>query len=251
MSKRLDPGVDDFDGLASPGSLAWAIVGVAAGTALALVVLPDVAPALLGSLSAPQPRSWWYLSRASGLVSYALVAASMLLGLLLSTRFARTWPGNAATFALHEHASILGLAFALLHALVLLGDSNTPFTLLEVLLPFGAAYRPSALGMGQLALYGMALLAGTFYVRRWLGQRAWRLIHFTSFVVFALALLHGLASGTDRLAMLLGMVPAVLVLVLAIYRGLARWFGEVPRDVRSLRPIAEPARRCGAGGDVR
>ncbi len=243
MTRRLAPGVDDFDGLASPGSLAWAIGGVAAGTALALAVLPDVAPAVVASVSAPQPRSWWYLSRASGLVSYALVAVSMLLGLLLSTRFAKTWPGNAVAFALHEHASILGLAFALLHALVLLGDHDTPFTLLEVLLPFGAAYRPSALGMGQLAFYGMALLAGTFYVRRLLGQRAWRLIHFASFVVFALALLHGLASATDRLEMLLGVVPAVLVVILAIYRGLARSLGEVPRDVHSLRPLANPTRR--------
>src|SRR5690242_3288463 len=108
---------DEFDELASPESLPWAMASACIGAALAIVVLPEAAPAIGLSLAAPQTKTWWYLSRASGLVSYALLSASMLLGLLLSTKFAKAWPGSAAAFALHEHTSILGLAFALFHAL--------------------------------------------------------------------------------------------------------------------------------------
>jgi predicted ferric reductase len=212
---------DDLDDLASPRSLLWAAVGVAVGAAAALVVLPAVGPSLAASLTDPQPRVWWYLARTSGLASYALLAASMLLGVLLSTRFAKAWPGSAAAFTLHEHTSVVGLSLALFHGLVLLGDRHTSFTLAEVLLPFSAAYRPLAVGLGQLALYAMVLLVASFHVKKRIGQRAWRAIHFGSFLLFALALLHGLAAGTDRGWMLAGIAPAALVLFFAIYRGLA------------------------------
>jgi len=222
MTRAPAQNLDELDDLASPRTLAWALVGVAVGSGLALFALPALAPALARSLAAPQPKTWWFLSRASGLVSYALFSASMLLGLLLSTRFAKRWPGSAAAFALHEHTSVLALAFALFHAIVLLGDRTTSFTALGLLLPFGAAYRPQALGLGQLALYGAALLVGSFHVKKHIGQRTWRLLHFVSFLVFVLALAHGLAVGTDRAAMFLGILPVAAVVFFATYRALAR-----------------------------
>jgi len=184
-------------------------------------------------LSGPQPKAWWYLARASGLVAYALLSASMLLGLLLSTRFAKEWPGNASAFALHEQTSLLGLAFGLFHSLVLLGDRHTPFTIAQILLPFGAVYRPFAVGLGQLAVYGMTLVAGTFYVRRHIGRRAWRLIHFGTFAVFALALLHGLGSSSDRTVMVAGIVPALLILFFGTYRTVAHLAGGASPEVQA------------------
>jgi len=65
-------------------------------------------------------------------------------------------------------------------------------------LPFASAsYRPVWVGLGQIGLYLLALVTLSFYVRRWIGARTWRLLHFLSFAVFALALAHGLFSGTD------------------------------------------------------
>jgi len=52
-------------------------------------------------------------------------------------------------------------------------------------------------GLGQLGLYTWAMVAFSFYVRAKTGTRAWRTIHFVSFAVFMLALVHGLLSGTD------------------------------------------------------
>lgn len=235
MSRLPHPrrGADELDDLASPGIVAWALGGAAVGTALALVVLPAVADAVAASMSAPQPKTWWYLSRASGLVSYALLSASMVLGLLLSSRLAKAWPGAAQAFTLHEHASALGLAFALFHAIVLLGDRYASFTLAQIVLPFGAAYRPIAVGAGQLALYGTALLVGSFYVRRRIGQRAWRWIHFASFVTFALALWHGLGAGTDRALMIAAAATAAIVLFLTIDRVLVRLLGSADAGART------------------
>jgi predicted ferric reductase len=232
--------VGDWDDLGSPQNVLWAFGGVALGGALALLILPELAPALAASLAGPQPKTWWYLSRASGLVSYALFATSMLLGLLLSTRFAKEWPGNATVFALHEHASILGLAFALLHALSLLGDRYAPFTVAALIVPFGGAYRPVAVGLGQLAFYGAAPLVVSFYVRRRIGQRTWRLIHFGTFAVFALALSHGLAAGSDRTLMLVGFVPAGVVVFFTAYRVLWHVFGTESAPAGTASPRSSP-----------
>jgi len=64
---------------------------------------------------------FWYLSRASGVVAYALVWYSMALGLLITTGW-RASAGRPATFDLHTHVSLLGLGFSIFHMLVLLGD---------------------------------------------------------------------------------------------------------------------------------
>jgi len=200
------------------GALVGIVILVAVGVSLAGQAggLAALSTALLGSQSA------WYLSRASAFVAYVLLWWSMVLGLSITNRLARVWPGGPTAGDLHEHASLLGLGFGTLHALVLLGDRYIGYTLAQILLPFASAsYRPLWVGLGQIGLYMMALVTFSFYVRRRIGARAWRQIHYLSFAVFALALFHGLFSGTDSntpwaIWMYLG--SAVSVLALTIYR---------------------------------
>ena len=45
--------------------------------------------------------------------------------------------------------------------------------------------------------HGLVLISTSFYVKRWIGQRAWRAIHFGSIGVFAASLVHGIWAGTD------------------------------------------------------
>jgi len=219
-------------------ALLGAMVGVAilVGIGVYLVGqaggLAALGAALLGEHSA------WYLSRASAFVAYLLLCWSMVLGLGITNRLARVWPGGPTAGDLHEHASLLGLGFGLLHALVLLGDKYIGYTLPQILIPFASAgYQPLWVGLGQIGLYMMALVTLSFYVRRWIGARTWRLIHFLSFAVFALALVHGLFSGTDSstpwaLGMYLG--SAVSVLALTIYRVLVQRRGRSDRRERAV-----------------
>lgn len=214
------------------------VIGAVGGAVLALVALHLCGDALVDALSGPQPKVWWYMSRASGIVSFALLATSMAFGLLLSTRFAKSWPGAPVALTLHRDASIVGVAFAILHALSLLGDRHTPFALAELALPFGAAYRPMVLGLGQLAVYGAALLVASFYLRRRIGPRAWRTLHYASFAVFALGLAHGLLAGPDwGLLLALAAAPCAVVLTLFIFRVLDRL---VAPGTRIALPRVEP-----------
>ena len=178
-------------------SFAVLVPAVAAGAALGLAVLPYWLPSLAQSLSGPDPKAYWYLARASGVVAFALVWISMLLGLLLSTRLAGELARPAFVMDLHQHVSLTGIAFSALHALFLLGDRFVSFSLGELLLPFSSRHAPVAVGAGQLALYGLAFVTLTFALRKEFGPRFWKLLHRLSFAVFALALAHGLAAGSD------------------------------------------------------
>src|SRR5690349_14593712 len=148
-AKRAPANSDDMTLTVVP-TLAGALVGivilVAVGISLAGQAggLAALSAALLG------PQSAWYLSRASAFVAYVLLWWSMVLGLSITNRLARVWPGGPTAGDLHEHASLLGLGFALLHALVLLADQYIGYTLPQILIPFASSYLPLWVGFGQI-----------------------------------------------------------------------------------------------------
>ncbi|MEI7644521.1 MAG: hypothetical protein WCJ55_09585 [Chloroflexales bacterium] len=167
------------------------------GSALVLsAMFPDVRASLNTALLGQ--KAFWYLTRASAFVSYGLLWWSMALGLTITNRMARAWPGGPTVSDLHEYASILGLIFGAIHALSLLGDHYIGYSLTQILVPFASTdYQPLWVGLGQVSFYLMISVTLSFYVRRLIGGRAWRTVHYVSFGIFALALAHGIWSGSD------------------------------------------------------
>lgn len=163
----------------------------------------------------------WYLTRSSGLVAFGLAWFSVVLGLFASLKLTRAWPGPAAAVDLHEHASLLAIGFSALHALVLIGDRRYGGGILVVLLPFISTRPSAALELGRLGLWLLVLITLSFYVRKRIGGRAWRALHYASFLVYVLALVHALIAGTDS-ASLAGAVfyggTTLVVLVLTALR---------------------------------
>jgi predicted ferric reductase len=174
------------------------IGGVAVGALIALLTSPAWVPIIAASLVGTEPKAAWYLSRASAFVAFALLWVSMVSGLIITNKMARVWPGVFTAFDLHQYTSLLGLGFATFHALVLLGDQYITYNLAQLLVPFASGdYRPLWVGLGQVALYISILVTFTFYIRKQIGNWAWHVIHLLSYAMFALALLHGMFSGTD------------------------------------------------------
>jgi predicted ferric reductase len=138
-------------------------------------------------------QAYWYMARAGGIVAYLLLWLGALWGVMMSAKLAK----GLYVFGLHEFLPILAMIFAALHALVLLGDHYIGFNLVQLAVPFTASYRPLWTGLGTLALYLGVALAASFYTRRWIGRRTWRVLHYATYGVFALALAHGLMAGTD------------------------------------------------------
>jgi len=207
----------------APYFVAALTAGVAFIAALMVAIAqPAWLTALMASLAGAQPMAYWYLSRASAIVGYFMLWGSMVLGLAITNKLARAWPGGPTFAALHEHTGWLGLVLSAFHGLILLGDSYIGYNLNQILIPFASdAYRPFWVGLGQISLYLMAFVVISFYLKRWISYRLWRTLHYLSFAVFALGLLHGLFAGTDSAGLSMLLVywsSAVSVVGLIAYR---------------------------------
>lgn len=169
---------------AASALLFWALVGT--GPAARLV-----------GLIPAESKVTWYLTRSSGITAYLLLTLSMLTGLGVFTRLLDALTPRANSFTLHEHLSWLALGFTGLHAGVLVFDRYQPFRLAELLTPFLSAWRPAPVAFGILAMYAMVLVNVSFYLKPRLSHRAWQIIHFASYALFALATAHGVFAGSD------------------------------------------------------
>lgn len=231
----------DYESSLSLASLIGFLMAAALGTLGAVVVLPHWVPNLAQSLIDTDPKAYWYLSRGSAFVALALLWVSMVLGLLITNKIARTWPGAPAAFAIHEYVSLLGLAFATFHALILMGDHYINFKLAEILVPFASvSYHPNWVGLGQVGFYVWAIVTGSFYVRQHIGPKAWRFLHYLSFFTFLMALFHGLSSGSDTSTSWAQSFYWFLggsLIFLTIYRIVASLFP--PKPSASPRPVPQ------------
>ena len=141
--------------------------------------------------------TFWLLARASGLTAYGLLTASVLAGLVLKSKpFGRALK-PASTIDVHRFLALLGLGMLVLHGGTLLLDRTLHMPLAGLLVPGASPYRPAAVAVGVVAAELMALIYVSFFLRRRIGARNWRRLHWATYLVFLLATVHGFASGTD------------------------------------------------------
>ncbi len=140
---------------------------------------------------------WWYVTRASGIVAYLLLWFSMVLGLGVTSKFFDHLLDRVFTYDFHQFISLLSIAFMVLHVVVLLLDRYLPYSVWQVLVPFISPYRPFWVGVGVIAFYLTLLVTVTFYLRKRISMRSFRIIHYLSLVGYVGATLHGLYAGTD------------------------------------------------------
>jgi hypothetical protein len=139
----------------------------------------------------------WLVIRGSGIGAFALLTAATIWGLLVSSKLlGRLVKAKPLTW-FHESLAVGALVATAVHVVVLSTHDFLDFSWSEILLPGVSDWRPLAVGMGIAAFYGMVVVAGSFYVKRWIGQRRWRAIHFASLGVFISSLVHGIWAGTD------------------------------------------------------
>ncbi len=142
-------------------------------------------------------QTWWYLARAGGIVAWALLSASVLWGLALSTRILGPRPRPNWMLDLHRFLGGLAVTFTGLHVLGLVLDSYVEFGPVEILVPFTGDYRPTAVAWGVIGMYLLLAVEVTSLLRRRLSRRAWRATHLLSFPLFVFATVHGFTAGTD------------------------------------------------------
>jgi len=203
--------------------LALAAVLALVGGALVLLLGGDPLVRLLNALFAlDRVQALWYVTRAAGIIAYLLLWLSTAWGLAVASKIFDPLLHRAFTFDAHEFLSLLAIGFTVLHVAVLLGTTICRFSVAQVLIPFVAPYRPLWVGVGVIGLYLTLLVTITFYLRRWITQKAFRAIHLLSFLAYVGVTLHGLFAGTDSAlwaTQLMYAGTALVIVFLTVY-----WF---------------------------
>lgn len=162
------------------------------------------------------PSAYWYLARGTGVVALLLLSASVVLGVLGPLRFAAPrWP-RFAIDTLHRDVSLLVMVVLVVHIVTSVLDGFAPIALSDAVIPFASSYRPLWLGLGALSFDILLALVITSVVRRRLGYRAWRAVHWLAYASWPVAVFHGLGTGTDTtagwmLALTIACIAAVLI----------------------------------------
>ncbi|HWE59412.1 MAG TPA: ferric reductase-like transmembrane domain-containing protein [Solirubrobacteraceae bacterium] len=141
--------------------------------------------------------AFWYLTRASGVVSLLLLTLVVALGVADVARVSSPYWPRFLTDGVHRRASMLALVFLAIHIVTSVLDTYAPISLLDAFIPFHSAYRPLWLGLGAAAFDLLLAVLVTSLLRSRIGARNWRLIHWMAYACWPLAVIHGLGTGSD------------------------------------------------------
>ena len=185
-------------------------------------------------------QALWYLTRGSGVVALLLLTTTALLGVLTASRWrGERWP-RFAVAGLHRNVTLLALAFIGMHVVTTIADGYAPVGVKDAFLPFVSRYRPVWLGLGALAFDLLLAITATSLLRKRIGHRTWRALHWSAYAAWPLALAHGLGAGSDaRFGWMATLSIACLILVAAA--GAARLVRDGPAGLRFAGVVASAA----------
>ena len=171
------------------------------------------------------------LSAYVGLLAVGSVTLNLLLGMLMAFRYSphRSWPHRRFNyFRLHNWSGYMALSVSFLHPAILLLNKDPRFRLLDLLCPVRSPSQPLENTIGAVALYLLAFVVVTSYLRLRLGRRLWKSFHFSIYFAAAALFFHSLwtAPGlkNDPIDWLDGgklFVESCFLLIASI--GLLRW----------------------------
>ncbi|HBU01904.1 MAG TPA: hypothetical protein DEB20_05035 [Acidimicrobiaceae bacterium] len=147
-------------------------------------------------------KVWWYVSRATGVVAWALLALAVLWGLALSTR--ALGRKTSAPWLLDVHRFLGGLAviFTIVHFVTLSFDpwmsSEYGYSISQAFIPFASEWKPVPMAWGIVAFYLLLAVEFTSLIKNRLPQKFWRGVHLASYPLYAMATIHLLTAGSDN-----------------------------------------------------
>jgi predicted ferric reductase len=178
---------------------------------------------ILGSLliRATSPVFLWYLTRASGIISYLLLFLLTMTGMGITSGFIYNFFGPVFSWRLHRTYGITLVAFILIHVVTLAFDTTKNFSLADLFVPFYSQYSPIYMSMGIIGFWLFVLIIITSIVWVVKKYKAWRFIHYLAFPAFVLLFLHGVLIGTDTgnpIMLFVYWITGILVAAGLVYR---------------------------------
>jgi hypothetical protein len=170
---------------------------------------------LLAASAATAGPSWyWYATRGLGIATLIVLTGSVVLGVGTAVR----WGGRATprfvVADLHRNLSLIAVVLLAGHIVTTVLDPFARISVRDAIVPVGANYRPVWLGLGVVAAEVLLAVAASSLMRSRVGPRTWRLIHWTAYASWPLAVVHGLGTGSDaQAAWLIGVVASCVAAV--------------------------------------
>ena len=162
----------------------------------------------------------WYFARAAGLCAWAILTASVLWGLALSSRFLGRRPRANWLLDMHRYLGGLAAIFTGLHVVAIMLDTYVHFSLAAVVVPFASTWRPGAVAWGVVSLYLLVAVELTSLARSRLPKKLWRAVHVSAFPLFLMSTVHAITAGTDGRTWLFEGVATASILVVSALTGL-------------------------------
>lgn len=191
---------------------------------------------------------WWFVSRSSGIIAWALLTLSVCYGLFVSTRAVARASTPAWLLDLHRFLGGIAVTFTAIHLIGLWADSYVEFGWAELFVPMQSTWKPGPVAWGIVAMYALVAIEVTSLAMRKMPRRVWRWIHHMSLPLYAMATYHGIVAGTDKSNEVFRLVAIAsvnivtflaIVLILAIRKAaIARHLGE--KTSRRFEELHEP-----------
>ena len=163
------------------------------------------------------PAIWWYVTRSSAIIAWALMVISVTWGILLSTRVMKPKDNPSWLLDLHRWLSGLSVVFVGIHMASLFVDKYAAFSLQDLFIPFHSQYQKIAwlggwpVALGVICTYILFAVQATSLMMKKLPRKYWKAIHYSSYALVLLVSFHAGWSGTDVRAWAYRITALVLI----------------------------------------
>ena len=164
---------------------------------------------------------WWYATRAAGLMTWSTAVASVIIGMLLSTRLLGRRASASWLLDVHRFLGGLSAVFLIVHMVTLWADSFVDFGWEELLIPGRSSFDNVAVAWGVGAMWSLIAVEITSILRRWISHSLWKRTHYLSIVTVGAGSVHGYQLGSDvdnPLAWGGALAASGVVIILSLFR---------------------------------
>ncbi|MVU82511.1 iron reductase [Nocardia sp. ET3-3] len=138
----------------------------------------------------------WAFGRGTGITALVLLTVAVVAGVVARSGRAVVLPRTGIAI-FHRGAALTATALVALHVGSLLLDPWAQLRLVDVVVPFAGSYRPVWVGFGTVAVDLLAAVTVSGLLRHRIGPGAFRAVHWATYGLWPVALVHVLGAGTD------------------------------------------------------
>jgi methionine sulfoxide reductase heme-binding subunit len=173
----------------------------------------DVASLIAASAANPSPL--WFATRGAGIMALVCLTGVVILGIATSLRVTGQRSPRFVIAALHRNFALFTIVLLAVHITTSVLDPFAGIRPIDAVIPFAGAYRTFWLGLGVLAAEVLLAVTVTSLLRGHIGPRVWRVIHWSAYASWPVAVVHGLGTGSDsQEPWMLGLTAACMAAVL-------------------------------------